>query len=226
MNRSAVSAGGGADGGVKVLVIGNSIALHGVNPAIGWTNLWGMAASAAERDFAHLVVRGIERELARKADFRIRNWYLLEKDPAGYDAVATNAADVVWAPEYVIVALGENVPAFKGERDAAAWESALVKLGRAFKAANPAVKLVFRSTFWRNEEKNRGIAAAAERLSSTYVDIGDLGGDRRNRADGLFKHGGVAWHPGDRGMAEQARLILRAMFDDLAFCKEKMTDDR
>ena len=44
------------DGGkFKVLVYGNSIALHGPKADIGWTNCWGMAASAAEKDFAHLV---------------------------------------------------------------------------------------------------------------------------------------------------------------------------
>ena len=45
-------------GEFKVLIYGNSIALYGPKADIGWTNCWGMAASAAEKDFAHLVVAG------------------------------------------------------------------------------------------------------------------------------------------------------------------------
>ena len=47
-------------GEFKVLIYGNSIALHGPLAKIGWTNNWGMAASAPEKDFAHLVVAGPE----------------------------------------------------------------------------------------------------------------------------------------------------------------------
>ena len=49
-------------GGIRVLVYGNSIALHGPKPDIGWTNDWGMAASARGKDFAHLVVAGHEAQ--------------------------------------------------------------------------------------------------------------------------------------------------------------------
>ena len=38
------------DGQFRVLVYGNSIALHAPKADIGWTNCWGMAASAPERD--------------------------------------------------------------------------------------------------------------------------------------------------------------------------------
>ena len=62
------------DGGAfRVLIYGNSIALHGPKADIGWTNNWGMAASAPEKDFAHLVVAGLEKKRGEKADFRIRN---------------------------------------------------------------------------------------------------------------------------------------------------------
>ena len=44
------------DGAFKILIYGNSIALHGPAPKIGWERNWGMAASAREKDFAHLVV--------------------------------------------------------------------------------------------------------------------------------------------------------------------------
>ena len=67
-------------GSFRVLVYGNSIALHGPYPEIGWTNDWGMAASARDRDFAHLVVAGLESQLGERADYRIRNLALLERN--------------------------------------------------------------------------------------------------------------------------------------------------
>lgn len=73
MNAAAVSKDRAAADGVKVLFLGNSITLHGSLPKIGWTNVWGMAASAAEKDYVHLVTCGIEAKTGRKADLRIRN---------------------------------------------------------------------------------------------------------------------------------------------------------
>ena len=41
--------------GPRVLFVGNSITLHGPRPQIGWTNNWGMAASARDKDYVHLL---------------------------------------------------------------------------------------------------------------------------------------------------------------------------
>ena len=60
--RTVERIGGGE---FKVFVYGNSIALHGPLAKIGWTNNWGMAASAPENDFAHLVVTGLAASFAR-----------------------------------------------------------------------------------------------------------------------------------------------------------------
>ena len=41
--------------GPRVLFVGNSITLHGPRPQIGWTNNWGMAATARDKDYVHLL---------------------------------------------------------------------------------------------------------------------------------------------------------------------------
>ena len=48
MNATEASSAGGENGGVRVVFIGNSITLHNPYPSIGWTNTWGMAASAED----------------------------------------------------------------------------------------------------------------------------------------------------------------------------------
>ena len=71
MNAKAVSSGREVTGGLRVLFLGNSITLHAALPEIGWTNVWGMAASAAEKDYVHLVTRGIEMKTGRKTDVQM-----------------------------------------------------------------------------------------------------------------------------------------------------------
>jgi hypothetical protein len=41
----------------KVLILGNSITWHPPGPDINWFGNWGMAASAADRDFLSLLIK-------------------------------------------------------------------------------------------------------------------------------------------------------------------------
>ena len=43
----------------RVLFIGNSITKHEPKPEIGWYGCWGMAASAEERDYVHILMKKI-----------------------------------------------------------------------------------------------------------------------------------------------------------------------
>ena len=195
-------------GGFKVLIYGNSIALHAPKADIGWTNRCGMAASAPEKDFAHLVVAGLESKLGKKADFRIRNLATLERNfTTNIAAVAEIAADADWRPDYVVVAIGENVPNIDTS-NAAAYRKYLADIARPF--ADGGAKIVMRSPFWRNAAKADCTAKAAAEVGAVYVDAGHLGGKDENKALGLFSHGGVANHPGDLGMKRLADLILAA----------------
>jgi len=195
-------------GSFKVLVYGNSIALHGPYPEIGWTNDWGMAASARERDFAHLVVAGLESRRGERADYRIRNLALLERNfTTNLSDFAEIASDVAWTPDYVVVAIGENVPTLTADTTADYTEF-LRSLARplAESAGHPAV--VMRSPFWRNAAKAACTEQAARDVGATYVDAAPLGDDDANKAIGLFAHAGIQNHPGDLGMRRLADLIL------------------
>lgn len=200
-------AGGGS---FKVLIYGNSIALHGPKADIGWTGNWGMAASCREKDFAHLVVAGLEKRRGESADFRIRNLAFLERnytmDLSGFTDLAD---DIAWAPDYVVIAVGENVATIDTAA-APAYTRFLVSLARPLAESEKHPSIVMRSPFWRNVSKADCTKAAAEEVGAVYVDAGSLGDKAENKAIGLFSHTGVANHPGDLGMRRLADLILAA----------------
>lgn len=193
----------------KLLVIGNSIVRHPVAPKLGWTNDWGMAASAREKDFAHLVASGIERHTGRPVELRTRGTGL-EANYLKYDANVDFAHEAQWRPDYVVFSVGENIHDFTNAANRAVWREDLVKAAEFLKSANPDVKIVYKTTFWPEQSKNKAIFAAAEAVGAAVADLGERGNDRRYQARGLFKHSGVACHPGDLGMEMIAETILRA----------------
>lgn len=199
------------DGAFKVLIYGNSIALHGPKPSIGWTNSWGMAASAREKDFAHLVVAALEERRGERADFRIRNLATLERNyTASLDSFPELAADVAWAPDYVVVAIGENAPTID-EAAEPVYTDFLASLARPLVESAKHPPVVLRSPFWRNVAKARCTERAAARVGARYADASALADAAENKAIGLFSHSGVANHPGDLGMRRLADLILAAL---------------
>ena len=49
-----------------LLVIGNSLACHGASPSLGWEANHGMAASAVENDYAHLLLKKLNAATGRE----------------------------------------------------------------------------------------------------------------------------------------------------------------
>jgi len=211
MNAKAVEAASVRKGGVKVVFIGNSITLHGAAPQIGWTNVWGMAASAKEKDYVHLVTRGIEAETKRTADVRVRNLAAFERAYRTWDVDAGVRDLVAFEPDYLVFALGENAPNLATPADRADYRAAFAKLVGAFLKGRKRPNTVVRGVFWPNAAKDEQMAAAAKDLGVKFVRT-DFSNEPGMRALGLFAHPGVAGHPGDKGMAETARRILGALF--------------
>lgn len=195
-------------GEFKVLIYGNSIALHAPKADIGWTNYWGMAASSPEKDFAHLVIAGLEERLGKKAGFRIRNLAVLERNfTTDISTVAEIKADAAWSPDYVVIAIGENSPNINASNEAL-YRKFLADVARPFAALEKKPKIVLRSPFWYSSQKAKCTEDAAKDVGAVYVDAGHLGSKAENKAIGIFSHRGVANHPGDLGMRRLADLIL------------------
>lgn len=198
--------------GGKVLFVGNSITLHGPSAAVGWTGNWGMAASAAEKDYVHLVVEAVAKRRGAPPDFKVVNVAEFERGFETYD-LATKLKDVVeFQAETVIVAIGENVAALKTDEAKAKFKESMVRLLTLLKGNRP-VALYVRSCFWANATKDALMKEACTAVGGVFVDISALDQDKANfaKAEREIAHAGVARHPGDKGMRGIADALIAAM---------------
>lgn len=196
----------------KVLFLGNSITKHGPKADIDWSGNWGMAASAEDKDYVHLVVAGLAAKGGAAPEVMVRNIADFERAHVGYDVAGKLREAIDFQPDLIIVAIGENVPALKSPEEQAAWQESATKLLTAVKAGRQPVLLV-RSCFWKNEAKDAALQQASAAAGGRFVDIGALSADESNygRSERVFKNAGVANHPGDRGMAAIATALLDAL---------------
>lgn len=197
----------------RVLFLGNSITRHGPSPKIGWNDDWGMAASALENDYVHLVMRGLDGLAGEKSEVKVANIADFERNSAAYDVDVRLKAEFGFKPTLVIVAIGENVPALRTDEDKARFKAGLGALLAAAKGSGAAPSVVVRSCFWADPAKDEILRQACTEAGGTFVDIGALGKDESNyaRAERKFEHAGVAAHPGDKGMKAIAEAILHAL---------------
>lgn len=196
----------------KVLFLGNSITKHGPKADIDWSGNWGMAASAEDKDYVHLVVAGLAAKRGAAPEVMVRNIADFERAYVGYDLAGKLREAIDFQPDLIIVAIGENVPALKTPEEQAAWQESVTKLLTVVKAGRQPVLLV-RSCFWKNAAKDAALQQASAAAGGRFVDIGALSAAESNygRSERPFKHAGVANHPGDKGMAAIAAALLDAL---------------
>jgi hypothetical protein len=203
----------------RVMFCGNSLTRHAPNADIGWTNNWGMAASAPERDYVHLLVRALEARSSVRPEFTIQTIPLEQ----GYDNAEKLSSAigkaVEWQPDLVVLAYGENAHSVTNDVNEALCRAAYLKTTQAL--CDAGVEVVLRAPFWPSGRFRRLLSGVAAETGAIYVDIGDLGNRDEMTAKGLFKHGGVAMHPGDAGMIAIADRILAAIVEHLEKEKEQ-----
>lgn len=213
MNPEPASSATTGGGDIRVLFLGNSITLHPPLASVGWTNNWGMAASAPEMDYVHLVTRGIEAKTGRKAAVRVRNLADFERDYRTWSAKRELAEYLDFDPDYLVLAIGENVPGLASEEDRLAYRRGFARLlGYFMDGRMTRPNTVVRGVFWPNDAKDFEMAHAASDYAVPFVRTADIFSQPGSTAQGLFAHGGVASHPGDKGMAMTAARILEAFF--------------
>ena len=196
----------------RVLFLGNSITLHGPAPKIGWVGNWGMAASAADKDYVHVVTRRLAKTSGVEPETMVKNIATFERQYADYDLKKNLKEAFDFKADLVIVAIGENVPGLASDKATAQFQASVEALLKQVRGdRHPTI--IVRSCFWPNRAKDEALRRACQQVGGTFVDIGELSKDRSNyaRSERDFQHAGVAAHPGDRGMQAIADAILRAL---------------
>lgn len=198
--------------GARLLFLGNSITLHGPAKNIGWTGNWGMAASAEEKDYVHLVVDAVTKRDGRKPEAKVVNLADFERGFEHFEIAAKLKAEVAFRPDTVILALGENVRELKTDEARMKFRDSVSQLLKFLKGGTRCTIYV-RSCFWPNAAKDSALKEACATVGGKFVDISALAKDERNyaRSERKIAHSGVAAHPGDKGMSTIANLIFAAI---------------
>lgn len=193
--------------GLRVLLLGNSITLHGPKTEIGWYGNWGMAASCEEKDYVHRLMAAIrkKRDDCAFCVCQVAAWEKNYKDGSrllsDYQDARSFGADVI------VVRFLENCP--YSDFDAIAFKRELDVLLHYLDPAGKA-KTILTTAFWHHPGDQTMEEYAAEK-ALPIVPLGDLGEDDSMKAIGLFAHQGVAIHPGDLGMEQIAARIFAAL---------------
>ena len=194
--------------GLKVLFLGNSITRHGVNEGLGWLHDHGMAASAKEKDYVHILMRQIG-ERHPNASFCIcqcAEWERNYKDGRSAYHLFESARN--FSADIIIVRLIENCS--YRELDPKTFKESLLHFLTYLNASGKA-KLVMTTGFWKHPGDAVLREIAAEN-AYPLAELGDLGEMPEMKAIGLFAHTGVANHPGDLGM----EMIAKRIFEKLS----------
>ncbi len=196
----------------KILFLGNSITLHGPLPSIGWSGNWGMAASAEEKDYVHLLSAHLAEASGSKPRVKVKNIADFERQHATFDIATGLKAELDFKADLVILAIGENVPGLDTEVAKANYAVAYAKLLAELKQ-HGAPAIFVRSCFWPDPAKDEIMRQASAAAGAVFVDIAALGRDASNaaRAERQIEHAGVAGHPGDKGMHGIANAIWFAI---------------
>jgi lysophospholipase L1-like esterase len=186
----------------KVLILGNSITITQPLPEIGWNAHWGMAASAEENDYVHLLINkfkkyndSVEVRYASVSNFEREFWNYDYSQLDGFRA---------FAPDLVIMRIGENVD----EKDAIKknFQDHLHQLITYIRNGRQ-IAICSTGTFWKSPEVTRQIQAISEKENYIFVPLSDLSYEKSNRATDQFVDPGVGAHPSDKGMKEIADRI-------------------
>lgn len=197
---------------VNILVVGNSISLHG--KCEYWYAEYGMAASSRQKDYVHMISREMSKHVPTKCFVvNMANWEIMWYDRNE----ALHLMDAYFGRKYglVVIQLGENI------QNIDTLEADLIELINYTKRhISTDVPVMIIGNFWINDAVDEIKKKVAAKTNSIYISLQDIQYDAKYKAgmpvsvvddDGerhQIYHQGVAMHPGDIGMAAIAERIL------------------
>ena len=184
----------------RILFLGNSITRCPAVPEIGWMNDWGMAASAKEKDYVHLLANSIAKLSKSDPDILFENIADFERNYETYDINTKLHEHLQFKPDIVVVAIGENVPPLDTEESRTKFKDRFSKLLQALKdTGRPAIFV--RSCFWPDKTKNEVMKQTCEAMEAVFVDISSCVRDKINST-----------HPKRNLKDEDMRAIANALY--------------
>ena len=184
----------------NILILGNSITYSPANPSGGWNGNWGMAASAEEKDYVHLLAAKFKQSNASSV-VRAKNIAAFEVDNTTFNFDTELKTYRDQRPDLLIMRIGENVPS---SFDSVAFAKRYQDLLAYLKVGNPNLKIVAAGSVWPNREYANIILSRY----SPYVSLTFMGNDLSNYAyDMQNVSDGIKQHPGDKGMQVIAETI-------------------
>jgi hypothetical protein len=191
----------------RMMVIGNSIMNHVPVPELGWFNNNGMAASAPEKDFFHLLTARLRTlypaiETRQQASGNLERYYGMST----YSLDEFNDPVQQFRPDLILVRMGENVddgqvPGRNFEGNFRLFLERLASL-----SGSQPVKIVCTTSVWSNPNADAVIRKIAGEKGYTLVDLSCMVGQGQYFAS-QYANSGVAAHPNDTGMQRISDLI-------------------
>ena len=190
---------------IDVLVLGNSLSLHGTVEGL-WPQESGMAASKSENDYIHVLMKEISKNKNVGINLNVVNIAEFERNFKDFNFDVVSDLQSI-NPQYVIFQIGENVSRDEIAEYPELFKNKYIKLVGGF---DNAVKIVC-LPFWPDKNKNNIITDVGIQTGSFIVDLSHLGSglDEKNLAESenKYDHPGVAAHPGDYGMKNIAMNV-------------------
>ena len=218
----------------KILILGDSITHSSPAPQIGWTGDWGMAASAADKDYVHLFLAQLAAAQSEAVLISAtiapapgttpapmppplpapEVWIFNEGGGKITDKLQFTGKISAFKADLALIQLGEND---KEDITVEGFQKPYEALMAAIRAGNPRAVILCAGVWgiWPggDQTKNNLIRAACQKYGATFADLGAAYADPANRAlsENRFTNAGVNWHPGDGGMGAYAEAFWRAL---------------
>ncbi len=190
----------------RMMVVGNSIMSHAPAPDIGWTNFNGMAASAPEKDYAHLLTSLLEtRHSPVMLKLQSGGTFEREFGRATYSLDEFNESLQTFKPDLILVRLGENVDEGEvlGGRN---FELQFRRLLERLASGSQPAKIICTTSVWNRPKTDAIIRKVTTEKGYPLVDLSSMVGQDQYLAT-QYKNPGVSAHPNDAGMQRITDLI-------------------
>lgn len=184
-----------------VLCIGNSITIHPPYKPVGWPYNHGMAASAPENDYCHVLER-LLKEHNNQSIVTPINIAVWEEDfTLDLDVLLREACE---GKDIIVIRLGENVKDEEGFRNAL---NQLIAYSHKYTE-----KIVLTGQFWPSETKEMAVIKCANKYHLMYVPIDWIWKLYRDECTPKgVSSPFVLEHPNDYGMNLIAKAIYHAL---------------